>query len=811
MTALIMLSGAVSAETIVSVADGTGLEVADGSITATATGEAYMYVGTYVTMDAHAGIFFIPLPVLPAGNIPVGANLTLGLTYCSNSGEPWNIDLYALGVTDSPALDPASQYYLGANDTSAEKIQDDLVSPGNHPDQDIDTDEAGDEALTIWLRDQYTTNGTPNAAYAVFRLNLDAAPDSIVKSVRFKASDAAYGDTGQSQPTLTLEYALPPAPYYVDYDEGSNAANGLSAATAWKHCPGDGAATGIPAGTALAGGDRVIFKGGVHYRGTITCQWPGDKGYPITYDGNTEGTFGTGRAIIDGSDPLTGWMSCVSAADCGGNTNWQHIYKATVPANTDVFVANMYDNDEMLWPAQNPNVSDPFFPDDLDDYNPVSSANTTSTSLVDPAYLTQGDPNYYDGAYLRIWGSPNKVYITPITGYIPAENKLTFAGSYSPYTDGRTVYYAVANHILHIDVPGECSINETTHTAYIWPRNAGDPNGREISLSSRRIGIDIDGKSNLTIQGFKIQKTTAGAGEKGGAGTAIVDRSSASNIIIQNNELTKNYSQEHQGVIRMYSNGSNMLIENNFVHLNPKNRGMILTFRDSVTRNNIFHKNGGTALDYYTCYNSTIVSNTVTAHTGGHANGLTLYIGCTNCLVAYNTVYDGNVALTLQNGIDITIAYNVLHTAKNTYSAADWGRCSGLDYYNNTMLNDYGNALAKSSSTTGVTVRNNILDGYISYGDALARSHNLFTALSGQQSGSGWSPGEGEIVETDKSLVFLDPDARDFHLKNGSPAIDAGMDLGLTKDHDGRIVPIGAAPDIGAYEYPVFGTIVILK
>jgi len=204
---LVMLSGTVLARsTIVSVADGTSLEVADGSITATATGEAYMYVGTYVTMDAHAGIFFIPLPVLPAGNIPVGANLTLGLTYCSNSGEPWNIDLYALGVTDSPALDPASQYYLGANDTSAEKIQDDLVSPGNHPDQDIDTDEAGDEALTIWLRDQYT-DGTPNAAYAVFRLSLDAAPSAIMKSVRFKASDAAYSDTGQSFPTLTIEHA----------------------------------------------------------------------------------------------------------------------------------------------------------------------------------------------------------------------------------------------------------------------------------------------------------------------------------------------------------------------------------------------------------------------------------------------------------------------------------------------------------------------------------------------------------------------------------------------------------------------------
>jgi len=219
MTVLIMLSGAVFAGTVVSVADGTGLEVADGSITATATGEAYMYVGTYVSIgDPHAGIFFVPLPVLPAGNRPIGANLTLGLTYCSTSGESWNIDLYALGVTDSPALDPASQYYFGANDTSAVRIQDNLVPPGSHPDQDIDTDASGDAALTSWLSSQYT-DGAPNAAYAVFRLNLDAAPTAIMKSSRFKASDAAYSDTGQSQPTLTIDYSTSSSPY-VQWSNG---------------------------------------------------------------------------------------------------------------------------------------------------------------------------------------------------------------------------------------------------------------------------------------------------------------------------------------------------------------------------------------------------------------------------------------------------------------------------------------------------------------------------------------------------------------------------------------------------------------
>jgi hypothetical protein len=39
----------------------------------------------------------------------------------------------------------------------------------------------------------------------------------------------------------------------------------------------------------------------------------------------------------------------------------------------------------------------------------------------------------------------------------------------------------------------------------------------------------------------------------------------------------------------------------------------------------------------------------------------------------------------------------------------------------------------------------------------------------------------------------------DFHLTEGSPAIDAGIGVGLTLDYEGNAV--GASPDIGAYEY----------
>jgi parallel beta-helix repeat protein len=90
--------------------------------------------------------------------------------------------------------------------------------------------------------------------------------------------------------------------YYVDYVGGSNSANGTSTSTPWKHCPGDVNATLNPLSTTLSGGDTVFFKGGVQYNGYIIMSWSGTSGSLITYDGNSNNTWGTGRAIIDGGN-----------------------------------------------------------------------------------------------------------------------------------------------------------------------------------------------------------------------------------------------------------------------------------------------------------------------------------------------------------------------------------------------------------------------------------------------------------------------------------------------------------------------------
>jgi hypothetical protein len=68
--------------------------------------------------------------------------------------------------------------------------------------------------------------------------------------------------------------------------------------------------------------------------------------------------------------------------------------------------------------------------------------------------------------------------------------------------------------------------------------------------------------------------------------------------------------------------------------------------------------------------------------------------------------------------------------------------------------------------------------------------------------------GEGTIFTGTVNVAggpsFAAPDVWDYHLTSGSPAIDAGVEAGVTSDLDGEPRPQGDAPDIGADEFRYF-------
>lgn len=85
--------------------------------------------------------------------------------------------------------------------------------------------------------------------------------------------------------------------YFVDYVAGSDANNGTTINTPFKHCPGDPSATGTAASTTLSGGNIVFFKGGVEYKGQVLVNNSGISGNEIVFTSSS--LWGTGRATFN--------------------------------------------------------------------------------------------------------------------------------------------------------------------------------------------------------------------------------------------------------------------------------------------------------------------------------------------------------------------------------------------------------------------------------------------------------------------------------------------------------------------------------
>lgn len=191
--------------------------------------------------------------------------------------------------------------------------------------------------------------------------------------------------------TLILLLSVVPASlfaatYYVDFTSGDDQADGLSPVKAWKHSPGDRQAGGNPATADLQPGDVVRFKGGVHYRGELRFKnLQGTRDQPIVLDGNADGTYGEGPAILDGAQTIDDWKPVASPEQVGGNPKWREIIYADLAVdltsnfNQDQFILHrdgkqdrqapwqrlfLIDGEKRVLPvAQHPKPSDPFYPD----------------------------------------------------------------------------------------------------------------------------------------------------------------------------------------------------------------------------------------------------------------------------------------------------------------------------------------------------------------------------------------------------------------------------------------------------------------
>ena len=612
--------------------------------------------------------------------------------------------------------------------------------------------------------------------------------------------------TPPPQPTPTPT-PVPPAPipdvdtYYVDFAAGADTNPGTMAAP-WKHAPGDANATDNPAKVALKSGDTIQFKGGVVYRGQIFTKTSG-----VTYRGSG---WGSGKAVIDGSDPLTTLTRCSSAAACGGNAHWASLYRTTIAIPSFLTTEpdlrlNLMEGDSVIVPAQSPEPLNRFYQVN-DNFYTITPAQVTPTSLRDSRLASLGGSSLV-GAYLYIWAQPNETVERKITGYNSATNAITFE-PISPYTDRNSRYaIGVSPNSAILNQPGEYYLNRSTGELIVWPfTSAGATNG-SLTMSVRANGFVIGKHDEITIDGFSIRKQTGDSGREG-YGIVKYTAARAGDYEISNNEVAYVNSPEKGGAIGLI-NADDMVIRDNYVHdiLGDK-RGISVSGKDITIKNNHVKNVARTGIYFGEVTGGRIENNLVEDSVSTHGNGITVYQNSKDIVVAGNKVFRSNIAFTMEQSSNIDIYNNVFDASRMSNVAfAEWGGMSGtVRLINNTIVgSSEGGALLLNNSeksTATYLVQNNIIDGGGKKGPRATYSHNIYTSLSWNQSARyGWSLGVGEKHIPGGASLFVAPGSN-YALASGSPAVDAGLNLSsiLTRDINGVRRPLGLQFDIGAYE-----------
>lgn len=479
--------------------------------------------------------------------------------------------------------------------------------------------------------------------------------------------------------------------YYVDYQLGSDTADGASPEKAWKHAPGDPEATGRPSSIRLQPGDTVRFKGGVAYRGTIVLPADGAAASPITYAGDQWGAEG---AIIDGGDPVKSVKPCPSAAACGGADNWRQLSLVTfTPPKTKLI--KFFDSAGPLFESQYPRAKDPFFSDDVQEY--------VETSLSEVEGMKQGrlrSPQLADalakgatGAVLSIWTQGNWVVRRPIRSVSGDVIEFT-PEDLKPYVD-RPGRAAVVSAVGQVDQPGFYAVIAPGQ-AVVWLRARDGAPDAGLTVGDGRKGFDLAGRSDVVVRGLIFQHFVA---NEYGEGVQISNSGGVSQRArIEGNTFRRSSLFTGDGAIMIGKVDGAQIVGNTFEDLERgsgiRTPGRPLNNLEII--DNRFHRLGQTGILAMGVTGLKISGNVMSDLYGIHGNGISLYMDNRNSVVSQNRITNSTRPMTFHG--------ESLAEAKNP---GDHDMLIEGNFF--ATPSKGAPALVSYGETRGVTIRDNIL------------------------------------------------------------------------------------------------------
>ncbi len=533
------------------------------------------------------------------------------------------------------------------------------------------------------------------------------------------------------------------ATFYVDATNGNDQNDGFSESTAWKTIAKVNSSQFQP-------GDFIFFKRGEIWRKQLIPSSSGSSGNPITF-----GAYGSGNkpkitttTVISG---LSSWsshstISNVYGISWGGDGNAEILKDGMLRLNAP---GNSYN--------QETNLSD----------------HEWTYSNTDGKYYyrdTSGSPEN-SGVLLEIALANYSIYVNN-KSYLVFEN-LEVYGAASSYPAKNATFriinsdnITVTNCIIYLAEHYALSTSDSTNILFsnnevffagAWCIDASGKNGNNITISS----------NTVHHCGNTEQDDTDGHG---------IGISSASNVIVELNDIHANGS------------GGNVTVGN-------MNQAVVFWGSvNSIIRRNKIHDN--------------------------FRGGIGIQGPSTNCEVSYNLVYN--------NGLGGPADSGAWHTGIGVSANGDISanhKIFNNVIFNNNFTNSSSNdgairLLSGNNASVSVSIKNNIIynniDGYeLSRGTwnggtiSADLDHNIYYRtgggniirwIGGVQDWNTYHNSNGnEPNSLNKNPLFVSDSIPDFHLLSNSPAIDAGVDVGLTGDYTGNYIE--GEPDIGAFEY----------
>jgi parallel beta-helix repeat protein len=493
--------------------------------------------------------------------------------------------------------------------------------------------------------------------------------------------------------------------FYINFDHGDDSRDGQSAATAWRHAPGDANAQGRAGATKLSPGDTLLFASGVRYRGEVRLNGGGLPGSPVVLTSD-----GDAPAVIDGSDRAESIRPCKSAEDCGGAPNWHQLQRVDFARPMPPGVA-LFTEVGALYPAQSPNPKAIFYSDDVKEYYEVSGADLEQGIAKLPKEVARAIAGAGE-KQLALWTFGNLIKVRDITSLEGSVARFDPSGL-KFYTD-RPDRVAVLAHPSLIDRAGEYAfVADRRAAAVFMPEGA-----KNVSTAAGRGGININGMSNVTIRHLGFANM-ADDGASVRSGIAITSQGkSAAAIRIDGNVFQHFWMPKGQGPITLRKI-DDLTITGNQIRSVALGSGMRVSQSTNVKiLDNSISSMNRTGIMLMGVENGLVARNTISDAKGVHGNGMSVYLGNRNVRVVANTVTDATRPMTFHGDgtgatmNDMVVANNLfIGTPESSAALTSWGKTMrGITVRSNVLLGGkFGLRLAQTDRE--VLVEGNTLNG----------------------------------------------------------------------------------------------------